>query len=77
MLDVRVIPLRTQLQLTTFYYLPVGAVHDILPEDPEHPRFLRFTVEVDHGLITAVFEFDTVESARDWRRDFSGELLGG
>ena len=51
----------------------VGAIHEILPEDPVHPRFLRFTVEGEHGVITAVFEFDTTESAREWRRDFSGK----
>ncbi|KAI0087753.1 hypothetical protein BDY19DRAFT_994648 [Irpex rosettiformis] len=53
----------------------LGAIHDILPEDPEHPRFVRFTVEGDHGTITAVFEFDTTESAREWRRDFSVTLF--
>ena len=51
----------------------VGAIHEILPEDPVHPRFLRFTVVGEHGVITAVFEFDTTESAREWRRDFSGK----
>lgn len=43
-----------------------------MPEDPQHPRIIRFNIENVDRTRAAILEFDTVESARDWRRDFSG-----
>jgi sterol 3beta-glucosyltransferase len=52
----------------------VSAVRDILAEDPAHPRFLHYTFEGEQGSFQIRLEFDTIESAREWRRDISGEL---
>ncbi|KAI0689542.1 hypothetical protein BC835DRAFT_1282708 [Cytidiella melzeri] len=53
----------------------LGSIREILPENPEHPRYIKFTIETDARVVTAVVEFDTIESTRSWRRDFSAALF--
>ncbi|KAG6866280.1 hypothetical protein C0991_006376 [Blastosporella zonata] len=47
----------------------------VLPLDPQHPRFLHLEFNVRSGNLFDTFEFDTEESARDWRRELTGALF--
>jgi len=50
----------------------VSSVKDVKPVDLKRPRHLTVTFEASTGTVDSTIEFDTDESARDWRR----ELLG-
>lgn len=50
----------------------VSSVRDIKPVDSRRPRHLNITFESNTGTAESIIEFDTDESAQDWRR----ELLG-
>ncbi len=43
-------------------------------EDPAHPRRVHLDIENIGGTDKTYVEFDTIESARDWRRELSGAL---
>ena len=50
----------------------VSSIRDIKPVDSRRPRHLTITFESNTGTAESTIEFDTDESAQDWRR----ELLG-
>jgi hypothetical protein len=50
----------------------VSSIKDIKPVELKRPRHLIITYESNRGTIESTIEFDTDESAQDWRR----ELLG-
>ena len=51
----------------------VTSVLEVLKEDPQHPRILRSRLDGKSGIKDCYLELDTVESARDWRREVQGE----
>lgn len=48
---------------------------DIVPLDPQKPRIIKLTVESSLKHVNEYAEFDTEESARDWRREIIGTAL--
>jgi sterol 3beta-glucosyltransferase len=50
----------------------VSSVLEILPEDPKQPRVIRTILDGKVGVDKGHLEFDTIESAREWRREFQG-----
>jgi hypothetical protein len=50
----------------------VSSVKDVKSVDSERPRHLTVIFEASTGTVESTIEFDTDESAHDWRR----ELLG-
>ena len=45
------------------------------PVDWERPRHIGFVFESRNGIMETFVEFDTIESARDWRNEINGALL--
>lgn len=45
-----------------------------MPQDPKHERVIHIMFDVAAGFRDGVIEFDTEESARDWRREIEGEF---
>lgn len=45
------------------------------PVDWERPRHIGFVYESRNGIMETFVEFDTIESARDWRNEINGALL--
>lgn len=52
----------------------VAFIEEILPPDPKHPRRLRVKVGPKGHSKVDYCEFDTEESAQDWRRELAGML---
>lgn len=50
----------------------VAFVQDIVPLDPQKPRIIKLTVESSLKRVNEYAEFDTEESAREWRRETIG-----
>ena len=52
----------------------VSSIKIICPEDAARPEIVHFVLHPYAGnpKREAFLEFDTVESARDWRREFQG-----
>lgn len=50
----------------------VSSIKDVKPAESEHPRHLDIVFDSNDGIVDSIVEFDTDESAQDWRR----ELLG-
>lgn len=50
-------------------------VRDIYPPDPNNPRLLRLVVDPQAQSYNDYAEFDTEESAHDWRKELTGSLL--
>lgn len=50
----------------------VTFINKILPFDPQHPRHLRLKLGPGSDRSVKLVEYDTEESARDWRREISG-----
>ena len=50
------------------------SIKEVLPEDPQKPRCIRITVTSENGPYESEIEFDTKESAGDWRRELIGNL---
>ncbi|KAG8888958.1 hypothetical protein FRB98_006356 [Tulasnella sp. 332] len=61
----RVRPLRTVL---------LSAVRQVQPLDQADPKSMRMSFETPWGLKNGHVEFDNVESAASWRREFNGAL---
>jgi hypothetical protein len=53
----------------------VAFVQDIVPLDPQKPRIIKFTVESSLKRVNEYAEFDTEESAREWRMETIGTAL--
>jgi hypothetical protein len=50
----------------------VSAVKDVKPVDWERPRIIGIVYEHIDGPVDVSVEFDTIESARDWRNELRG-----
>lgn len=52
----------------------VAFVKTVLPYDPKHPR--RILCVLSSGTVQAhdYIEYDTIESANDWRKELTGKL---
>jgi hypothetical protein len=53
----------------------VAFVKDVVPLDPQRPRIIKLAVESSVKLATEYAEFDTEESAREWRKEIIGTAL--
>lgn len=55
----------------------MSSIKGICPEDPVQPQVIHFLLYPQGGNAhrEAFLEFDTVESAREWRREFQGSCL--
>ena len=47
-------------------------VQGVLPVDPKRPRILRLVLDPIARTANDYAEFDTEESAQDWRREVTG-----
>jgi sterol 3beta-glucosyltransferase len=54
------------------YPATVSSIKNIKPLESKNPRRLNIVFEANTGIVESIVEFDTDESAQDWRR----ELLG-
>jgi sterol 3beta-glucosyltransferase len=52
----------------------VSAVEKVLPEDPHNRCTVTLDVRVSDAPDVRFAEFDTEESARDWRRELQGAV---
>lgn len=50
----------------------VPLIQEVLPADPKRPRYMRFIVQNLSTQRVCVAEFDTEESAQDWRKELRG-----
>ena len=50
-------------------------VKDVIPLDPKRPRIIKLAVESAFKSAVEYTEFDTEESAYDWRRELIGTPL--
>ena len=50
----------------------VSSIKDVKPAESKLPRHLNIVFDSNDGIADSIVEFDTHESAQDWRR----ELLG-
>jgi len=67
--------LREYLSTTDFHSLTtltVTFVKDIVPLDLQKPRIIKLTVESSLKRVNEYAEFDTEESAREWRKEIIG-----
>ena len=53
-------------------FLLVAFVQAVLPVDPKHPRIMRLIIDPIARTANDYAEFDTEESAEDWRRELTG-----
>ncbi|KZV67100.1 glycosyltransferase family 1 protein [Peniophora sp. CONT] len=53
----------------------LSAITQVHPHDSVHPRRVRLSCETARGVHNASLEYDTDESARDWRREFHSALF--
>jgi hypothetical protein len=52
----------------------VSAIKDVKPVDSKRPRHLDVVFESNIGITESTVEFDTDESAQEWRRELLGVL---
>lgn len=52
----------------------VAFIEEILPPDPKQPRYIRIKVGPEGHSKVDYCEFDTEESAQDWRRELAGVI---
>ncbi|KAF8809557.1 glycosyltransferase family 1 protein [Phlegmacium glaucopus] len=55
--------------------LLLAFVQTVVPVDPKHPRILRLIIDPAARVVHDYAEFDTEESAQDWRREVTGALF--
>ncbi|GJE88463.1 glycosyltransferase family 1 protein [Phanerochaete sordida] len=55
--------------------LMLSSIVEVLPEDPKEPRALRTRLDGKQGIPGTYLEFDTLESAREWRRELLAALF--
>ncbi|KAH9049861.1 hypothetical protein EDB84DRAFT_837422 [Lactarius hengduanensis] len=53
----------------------LSSVKEMKPVDWERPRRIGFVFEARSGLMETFVEFDTLESARDWRNEVNGAIF--
>ncbi|KAH9002634.1 glycosyltransferase family 1 protein [Lactarius hatsudake] len=53
----------------------LSSIKEIKPVDWERPRRIGVVFEARSGLMETFVEFDTLESARDWRNEFNGTIF--
>lgn len=55
----------------------VSTIKGICPERPSQPRMVHFILHptLSQDKREATIEFDTIESARSWRREFQGSFI--
>lgn len=51
----------------------VAHIQDAEPVDPKKPRLIRLNIDPSAQMVNDYTEFDTEESARDWRKELGGE----
>ncbi|THH03783.1 hypothetical protein EW145_g6012 [Phellinidium pouzarii] len=51
----------------------LSSIKQILPEDPDNKKIIRI-ISASHDTEDKYVEFDTEESARDWRRELQGAM---
>ena len=56
-----------------FYILAVAIIKEILPVDSERPNVVTIVSLSTDGEVTQEVEFDTHESAAEWRREMQGQ----
>jgi hypothetical protein len=54
------------------YVTSVSSIKELKPAESKHPRHVHIVFDSNDGVVVSIVEFDTDESAQDWRR----ELLG-
>lgn len=54
-------------------YFLVSSVLEVFPEDPKQPRMIRTGLDGKAGITNGHLELDTIESAREWRREIQGK----
>jgi hypothetical protein len=65
-------PLSSLNTLLISAIMVVAFINKLLPFDPQHPRYLRLQLGPESEGSIKLAEYDTEESARDWRREISG-----
>lgn len=53
----------------------VNSIQRIVEEDPKHPRTIRVLMDGKSDMQDSNVEFDTIESAREWRRELQGKKM--
>lgn len=53
----------------------LSSIKEIKPVDWERPRRIGLVFEARSGLMETFVEFDTLESARDWRNELNGTIF--
>lgn len=53
-------------------FTSVSHVNDVEPHDPTHPRRVRIQISILDQKFTVDAEYDTEESANEWRRETQG-----
>lgn len=59
------------------YAEPVSSIKTIKPVEVKNPRHLNIVYESTSGVVDSIVEFDTDESAQDWRRELLGAFCPG
>lgn len=52
-----------------------SSVKDVKPAESKYPRHLNIVFDSNDGIVDSIVEFDTDESAQDWRRELLGALF--
>lgn len=53
----------------------VSSIVQVMPQDPKHEKVIHIMFDAAVGFREGVIEFDTEESARDWRREIEGAFV--
>jgi hypothetical protein len=57
------------------YPTSVSSIKDVKPVESKQPRHLNIVFDSNDGIVDSTVEFDTDESAQDWRRELLGAFL--
>ena len=55
-----------------YIFAAVSSILEVLPEDPKQPRMILSVLDGKSGITNGHLELDTIESAREWRREIQG-----
>ena len=53
--------------------VPVGLIDQVLPSDAERPTHLKLMLGTASQKTSVIFEFDSMMSAQEWRRELRGK----
>lgn len=53
----------------------MSSIVQVMPQDPKHEKVIHIMFDAAVGFREGVIEFDTEESARDWRREIEGAFF--